>query len=225
MMMHLSTWRETGIMDSVVFSEEQRAELHAAEAQIKRRVAIGAHVSERKLVDELVMTTAPWLLRDFLFFCIYPQGLQLVQVPFLSRVPLRSDPLLVIIIISDRICEHQCRLQFSIRSVDFKGLEPRQSRSPAGAHWTSRGAGATGAGIHGTAGRAGAQARATSRAPPALVMSTCNRNDASCQLPREHCGRTPNKMWFLEHNSQPAILTWLADALPAPSGARTCTTC
>lgn len=47
-------WCLAGIMDSVVFSEEQRAELHAAEAQIKRRVAIGAHVSERKLVDELV---------------------------------------------------------------------------------------------------------------------------------------------------------------------------
>lgn len=41
-------------MDSVVFSEEQRAELHSAETQIRRRVAIGAHVSERKLVDELV---------------------------------------------------------------------------------------------------------------------------------------------------------------------------
>ncbi len=41
-------------MDAVVFSEEQREELHKVEAQIRRRVAIGAHVSERKLVDELV---------------------------------------------------------------------------------------------------------------------------------------------------------------------------
>jgi hypothetical protein len=31
------------------FSEEQRAELHAVEAQIKRRLAIGAAVSERKV--------------------------------------------------------------------------------------------------------------------------------------------------------------------------------
>lgn len=37
-----------------VATEEQRAELHALEAQIKRRVAIGSYVSERKLVDELV---------------------------------------------------------------------------------------------------------------------------------------------------------------------------
>ncbi len=31
------------------FSEEQRAELHAVEAQIKRRLAIGAAVSEPKV--------------------------------------------------------------------------------------------------------------------------------------------------------------------------------
>ena len=37
-----------------VATEEQRAELHAVEAQIKRRTAIGSYVSERKLVDELV---------------------------------------------------------------------------------------------------------------------------------------------------------------------------
>jgi DNA replication licensing factor MCM5 len=36
-------------MDAVVFSEEQREELHKVEAQIRRRVAIGAHVSERKV--------------------------------------------------------------------------------------------------------------------------------------------------------------------------------
>ena len=35
------------------FTEEQRAELHAVEAQVRRRVPVGAHVSERKLVDEL----------------------------------------------------------------------------------------------------------------------------------------------------------------------------
>ena len=38
----------------VVFSEEQRAELSAVEQQVKRRLPIGAYVSERKLVDELV---------------------------------------------------------------------------------------------------------------------------------------------------------------------------
>ena len=37
-----------------IFTEEQRAELHAVEAQLKRRIAIGSYVSERKLVDELV---------------------------------------------------------------------------------------------------------------------------------------------------------------------------
>ncbi len=46
-------------MDNVTFNEEQRAELHAVEAQIKRRVAIGAHVSERRLVDELVRSQDP----------------------------------------------------------------------------------------------------------------------------------------------------------------------
>ena len=35
------------------FTEEQRAELHTVEAQVRRRVPVGAHVSERKLVDEL----------------------------------------------------------------------------------------------------------------------------------------------------------------------------
>lgn len=63
MTMRLSAWHGTGIMDTVVFSEEQRAELHAAEAQIKRRVAIGAYVSERKLVDELVITDTVTLSR------------------------------------------------------------------------------------------------------------------------------------------------------------------
>ena len=36
------------------FTEEQRAELHAVEAQVRRRIAIGSTVSERKLKDELV---------------------------------------------------------------------------------------------------------------------------------------------------------------------------
>ncbi len=41
-----------GVAD-VVFSEEARAELHAVEAQVKRRLPIGGYVSERRLVDEL----------------------------------------------------------------------------------------------------------------------------------------------------------------------------
>jgi len=43
---------KAGVAEAI-FSEEQRAELHAVEAQVRRRVPIGAHVSERKLVDEL----------------------------------------------------------------------------------------------------------------------------------------------------------------------------
>lgn len=45
----MSAAPRAGIMDAVVFSEEQREELHKVEAQIRRRVAIGAHVSERKV--------------------------------------------------------------------------------------------------------------------------------------------------------------------------------
>jgi hypothetical protein len=37
-----------------IFTEEQRAELHATEAQIKRRVAIGGLVRARRLTEELV---------------------------------------------------------------------------------------------------------------------------------------------------------------------------
>ena len=48
-----------GVLESITFTDEQRSELHAVEAQIKRRVAIGAHVSERKLVDELVRCGLP----------------------------------------------------------------------------------------------------------------------------------------------------------------------
>ena len=44
----------SGLMDVAVFTEEQRAEVHRVEEQIRRRVAIGASVQERKLVDELV---------------------------------------------------------------------------------------------------------------------------------------------------------------------------
>jgi len=44
----------SGLMDVAVFTDEQRAEIHRVEEQIRRRVAIGAFVSERKLVDELV---------------------------------------------------------------------------------------------------------------------------------------------------------------------------
>ena len=44
----------SGLIDVAVFTDEQRAEIHRVEEQIRRRVAIGAFVSERKLVDELV---------------------------------------------------------------------------------------------------------------------------------------------------------------------------
>lgn len=44
----------SGMMDMVVFTDEQKTEIHRVEEQIKRRVAIGSFVSERKLVDELV---------------------------------------------------------------------------------------------------------------------------------------------------------------------------
>lgn len=44
----------SGLMDVAVFTDEQRTEIHRVEEQIRRRVAIGAFVSERKLVDELV---------------------------------------------------------------------------------------------------------------------------------------------------------------------------
>ncbi|KAK9810367.1 hypothetical protein WJX72_009530 [[Myrmecia] bisecta] len=36
------------------FNDEQRAELQVVEIQIKRRIAIGSYVSERKLIDELI---------------------------------------------------------------------------------------------------------------------------------------------------------------------------
>ena len=58
-----------GVMDGMVFTDEQRAELHSVEAQIKRRVAIGSHVSERKLIDELVRVGMPEnLVRKALIF-------------------------------------------------------------------------------------------------------------------------------------------------------------
>ncbi len=37
-----------------VFTEEQKAEMHGVEVQIKRRIAIHSYVSERRLIDELV---------------------------------------------------------------------------------------------------------------------------------------------------------------------------
>ena len=37
-----------------VFTEEQKAEMHNVQMQIKRRVSIGGFVSEAHLVDELV---------------------------------------------------------------------------------------------------------------------------------------------------------------------------
>lgn len=44
----------SGLIDVAVLTDEQRSEIHRVEEQIRRRVAIGAFVSERKLVDELV---------------------------------------------------------------------------------------------------------------------------------------------------------------------------
>ena len=44
---------KAGVAD-VVFSDEQRAELHAVEAQVRRRLPIGGYASERRLVDDLV---------------------------------------------------------------------------------------------------------------------------------------------------------------------------
>lgn len=44
----------SGLMDVAVFTDEQRAEIHRVEEQVRRRIAIGAFVTERKLVDELV---------------------------------------------------------------------------------------------------------------------------------------------------------------------------
>ena len=41
------------------FTEEQRAELHAVEAQIRRRIAIGSTVSERKLKVSSCYYAAP----------------------------------------------------------------------------------------------------------------------------------------------------------------------
>ena len=46
-------WRQHLPLPQVA-TDEQRAELHSVEVQIKRRVAIGSSVSQRKLVEELV---------------------------------------------------------------------------------------------------------------------------------------------------------------------------
>ena len=44
------------------FTEEQRAELHAVEAQIRRRIAIGSTVSERKLkVRSALLSSVRWM--------------------------------------------------------------------------------------------------------------------------------------------------------------------
>lgn len=59
----------SGLMDVAVFTDEQRADMHRIEEQIRRRVAIGAFVSERKLVDELVRVGfAESLIRKALLF-------------------------------------------------------------------------------------------------------------------------------------------------------------
>ncbi|DBB06454.1 hypothetical protein WJX77_000661 [Trebouxia sp. C0004] len=43
-----------GATEGLVFTEDQKAEMHHVQVQIKRRVSIGGFVSESKLVDELV---------------------------------------------------------------------------------------------------------------------------------------------------------------------------
>ena len=45
-----------------VLTDEQRAELHGVEAQLKRRIAIGSFVSVRRVTDELVRCGLPELL-------------------------------------------------------------------------------------------------------------------------------------------------------------------
>ncbi len=51
------------------FSDEQRAELQQVEVQIKRRIAIGSYVSERKLIDELIRVgLAESAVRKALYF-------------------------------------------------------------------------------------------------------------------------------------------------------------
>ncbi|KDD71655.1 hypothetical protein H632_c4614p0 [Helicosporidium sp. ATCC 50920] len=58
-----------GVVDAVVFTEGQRAELRRVEEQVRRRVAIGAHVAERKLVDDLARVGfAEGLVRKALLF-------------------------------------------------------------------------------------------------------------------------------------------------------------
>ena len=44
----------SGIMDSVVFTAEQREEFAQIEQQIKRRLAIGASLSEKRLIDDVI---------------------------------------------------------------------------------------------------------------------------------------------------------------------------
>lgn len=59
----------SGLMDVAVFTDEQRTEVHRVEEQVRRRVAIGAFVAERKLVDELVRVGfAESLVRKALLF-------------------------------------------------------------------------------------------------------------------------------------------------------------
>ena len=59
----------SGLMDVAVFTEDQRTEVHRVEEQVRRRVAIGSFVSERKLVDELVRVGfAESLVRKALLF-------------------------------------------------------------------------------------------------------------------------------------------------------------
>ena len=63
-----------------VFTEEQRAELHAVEAQVRRRIAIGSTVSERRLKDELVRVGMSEMLVGRCLHYLQQQGdLELVR--------------------------------------------------------------------------------------------------------------------------------------------------
>ncbi len=71
---------KSGLTDSIVVTEEQKRDLQVVETQIKRRVAIGSYVSERKLVDELVRVGLnDHLVRKSLMYMAQSGDLQLVR--------------------------------------------------------------------------------------------------------------------------------------------------
>lgn len=54
-----------------MFTEEQKAEMHGVQVQIKRRVAIDSFVSERKLIEELErIGLNPSLVRRALLYMV-----------------------------------------------------------------------------------------------------------------------------------------------------------